>query len=107
MGKLLGDNYFNPATKKGVAEGGKSFDRAFNSFVLNPILKYKKGNVFGMLEKFDIKLIPEEKELEDKALLKVMKKFLPAGDSLLEMIVINLPSPATTQCYHQAYPLLD
>ncbi|KAJ7837417.1 P-loop containing nucleoside triphosphate hydrolase protein [Mycena olivaceomarginata] len=37
---------------------------------------------------------------DGKALLKVvMRKFLPAGDSLLEMIVINLPSPATAQRY--------
>ncbi len=28
-----------------------------------------------------------------------MHKFLPAGDSLLEMIVINLPSPNTAQKY--------
>jgi elongation factor 2 len=28
-----------------------------------------------------------------------MKKFLPAGDSLLEMIVLNLPSPETAQRY--------
>jgi elongation factor 2 len=28
-----------------------------------------------------------------------MKKFLPAGDSLLEMIVIHLPSPVTAQRY--------
>jgi elongation factor 2 len=28
-----------------------------------------------------------------------MKKFLPAGDALLEMIVIHLPSPAVAQKY--------
>ena len=40
----------------------------------------------------------DEKELEGKALLKtIMKKFLPAGDSLLEMIVLHLPSPETAQ----------
>jgi len=111
MTKLWGDNYFNPATKKwttkGVADDGKPLDRAFNSFVLDPIFKifdatmnYKKDTIFGMLEKLDVKLVPEEKELEGKALLKVvMRKFLPAGDSLLEMIVINLPSPATAQRY--------
>jgi elongation factor 2 len=111
MGKLWGDNFFNPATKKwttkGAVEGGKPLDRAFNTFVLDPIFKifsaimnYKKDSVFGMLEKLEVKLTPEEKDLEGKALLKViMRKFLPAGDSLLEMIVINLPSPATAQRY--------
>jgi len=111
MAKLWGDNYFNPATKKwttkGTVDGGKPLDRAFNSFVLDPIFKifdaimnYKKDSIFGMLEKLEVKLNSEEKELEGKALLKVvMRKFLPAGDSLLEMIVINLPSPATAQRY--------
>ena len=111
MGKLWGDNYFNPATKKwttkGTIDGGKNLDRAFNTFVLDPIFKifdaimnFKKDSVFGMLEKLDVKLTPEEKDLEGKDLLKiVMRKFLPAGDSLLEMIVINLPSPATAQRY--------
>ncbi|KIY62562.1 P-loop containing nucleoside triphosphate hydrolase protein, partial [Cylindrobasidium torrendii FP15055 ss-10] len=111
MAKLWGDNYFNPATKKwttkGVDESGKPLDRAFNMFVLDPIFKifdaiinHKKEALFPMLQKLDIKLVQDEKDLEGKALLKVvMRKFLPAGDSLLEMIVINLPSPATAQRY--------
>lgn len=111
MGKLWGDNYFNPATKKwttkGTTDAGKPLDRAFNTFVLDPIFKifdaitnFKKDATATMLEKLEVKLTPEEKELEGKALLKVvMRKFLPAGDSLLEMIVINLPSPATAQRY--------
>lgn len=111
MLKLWGDNYFNPATKKwttkGTDEKGKPLERAFNMFVLDPIFRifdavmnFKKDSIAPMLEKLDIKLLQEERELEGKALLKViMRKFLPAGDSLLEMIVINLPSPATAQRY--------
>jgi len=42
----------------------------------------------------------DEKDLEGKALLKVvMRKFLPAADALLEMMVIHLPSPVTAQAY--------
>lgn len=53
-----------------------------------------------MLENLGIKLVQDECDLEGKALLKViMRKFLPAGNSMLEMIVINLPSPATAQRY--------
>jgi translation elongation factor EF-G len=38
--------------------------------------------------------------LEGKPLLKIiMKKFLPAADALLEMIVLHLPSPVTAQKY--------
>merc|ERR1712232_866406 len=42
----------------------------------------------------------DEKELKGKALLKrVMQKWLPAGDTVLEMIVLHLPSPAKAQSY--------
>ena len=111
MIKLWGDNFFNPATRKwttvGTAADGKPLERAFNSFVLEPIFKifdavmnFKKDAIGPMLEKLEIKLAQDERDLEGKALLKVvMRKFLPAGDSLLEMIVINLPSPATAQRY--------
>ncbi|KAF9371188.1 Elongation factor 2 [Mortierella sp. AD011] len=76
-------------------------------FILDPIFKlfesvmnFKKDATFTMLEKLDIALKTDEKELEGKALLKViMKKFLPAGEALLEMIVIHLPSPVTAQKY--------
>ncbi|KAF7319731.1 Elongation factor [Mycena kentingensis (nom. inval.)] len=105
MLKLWGDNFFNPATRKWSTKNtdadGKPLDRAFNTFVLDPIFKifdavmnFKKDAIGPMLEKLDIKLAPEEKDQEGKALLKtIMRRFLPAGDSLLEMIVINLPSP--------------
>ncbi|KIL56826.1 hypothetical protein M378DRAFT_172365 [Amanita muscaria Koide BX008] len=111
MSKLWGDNYFNPATKKWATSAtgadGKPLERAFNMFVLDPIFKIfdavtnvKKDAITNMLEKLEIKLAQDERDLEGKALLKViMRKFLPAGDSLLEMIVINLPSPATAQRY--------
>lgn len=111
MNKLWGDNYFNAATKKWTTKStdadGKPLDRAFNKFVLDPIYKifdavmnFKKEQVFTMLEKLEVKLLQEEKDLEGKALLKVcMRKFLPAGEAMLEMIVINLPSPATAQRY--------
>jgi len=111
MSKLWGDNYFNPATKKWTTnskgDGGKELERAFNMFVLDPIyrifeaiMNFKKDQAFALLEKLEVKLLAEERDLEGKALLKVaMRKFLPAGDALLEMIVVNLPSPATAQRY--------
>ncbi|KAF8347045.1 P-loop containing nucleoside triphosphate hydrolase protein [Amanita rubescens] len=111
MAKLWGDNYFNGATRKwttnSIGADGKPLERAFNQFVLDPIFRifdavmnFKKDAINTMLEKLEVKLTQEERDLEGKALLKVfMRKFLPAGDSLLEMIVINLPSPATAQRY--------
>ncbi|KAI0295018.1 P-loop containing nucleoside triphosphate hydrolase protein [Russula brevipes] len=111
MAKLWGDNFFNPATKKWSTKptdaDGKPLERAFNQFVLDPIFKifesvmnFQKDKIGPMLDKLEVKLAQNERDLEGKALLKViMRKFLPAGDSLLEMIVINLPSPATAQRY--------
>lgn len=107
MPKLWGDNYFNPKTKKWTKTSEGGAERAFNMFVLDPIFRifdsimnFKKDEIPTLLDKLEIKLAVEERELEGKPLLKaVMKKFLPAGDALLEMIVINLPSPVTAQRY--------
>ncbi|CAF9930077.1 MAG: Elongation factor 2 [Gomphillus americanus] len=108
--RLWGDSFFNPHTKKWTKNGeheGKSLERAFNQFCLDPIfrifnscMKYKKEEVDALLGKLEIKLSADEKDLEGKALLKtVMRKFLPAADALLEMMVLHLPSPVTAQKY--------
>ena len=111
MTKLWGDVFFNPKTKhwtnKDRDQDGKPLERAFNMFVLDPIFRlfdaimnYKKDQIPILLEKLEIVLKAEEKDLEGKALLKVvMRKFLPAADALLEMIVMHLPSPVTAQAY--------
>ncbi|KAG8921060.1 Elongation factor 2, partial [Tulasnella sp. 417] len=111
MTRLWGDNYFNPATKKwstkATTDDGKQLERAFNLFVLDPIdkifdavMSFKKEDIPTICAKLDVKLVEYEKDLEGKPLLKViMRKFLPVGEALLEMIVINLPSPATAQRY--------
>ncbi|KAG2739297.1 P-loop containing nucleoside triphosphate hydrolase protein [Suillus brevipes Sb2] len=111
LAKLWGDNFFNPATRKWGTKSsdadGKALERSFNMFVLEPIFKifdavmnFKKDQIGPICEKLDVKLTSDEQDLDGKALLKVvMRKFLPADDSLLEMIIINLPSPATAQRY--------
>ncbi|KAK1046203.1 translation elongation factor 2, partial [Friedmanniomyces endolithicus] len=89
MDRLWGDNFFNPKTKKWVKVGGDGMERAFNQFCLDPIFRifdcvmnFKKEQIPTLLEKLDIKLVGEEKDLEGKALLKVvMRKFLPAADA--------------------------
>ncbi|KAJ7177602.1 P-loop containing nucleoside triphosphate hydrolase protein [Mycena filopes] len=114
MKRLWGDNYFNPETKKWSTKStdaeGRPLERSFNMFVLDPIFRIfdtimgsTKGGIGSILEKLDITLSQAERELEGKHLLKaVMQKFLPAGDALLNMIVVHLPSPATAQRYRLA-----
>ncbi|CEP60297.1 elongation factor 2 LALA0_S01e07492g [Lachancea lanzarotensis] len=111
MERLWGDSYFNPKTKKWTNKetdaDGKPLERAFNMFVLDPIFRlfaaimnFKKDEIPVLLEKLEINLKSDERDLEGKALLKiVMRKFLPAADALLEMIVMHLPSPVTAQNY--------
>ena len=63
-------------------------------------MNHKKDQTAKLLEKLNIKLSSEERELEGKPLLKkVMQKWLPAGETLLQMITIHLPSPVTAQKY--------
>jgi len=114
MGKLWGDNYFDPSTKKWTKKAtnaaGKPLKRAFCQFVMDPInllfksiMNGEKAKYEKMITSLQIILTNDEKDLTGKALLKtVMRKFLPAGDALLEMLVLHLPSPVQAQKYRCA-----
>uniref|UniRef100_A0A8C0AWM8 Tr-type G domain-containing protein n=1 Tax=Buteo japonicus TaxID=224669 RepID=A0A8C0AWM8_9AVES len=111
MKKLWGDKYFDPATgkfsKSATSPDGKKLPRTFCQLVLDPIFKifdaimnFKKEEAAKLIEKLDIKLDIEDRDKEGKPLLKaVMRRWLPAGDALLQMITIHLPSPVTAQKY--------
>lgn len=107
MDRLWGDNFFNPKTKKWTKTGEDGVERAFNQFILDPIFrifdaftKGKNEELLTICSKIDVKLTTEEKEATGKGLLKaIMRKFLPAADALMEMMVIHLPSPITAQKY--------
>jgi len=108
MGKLWGDWYFDATRKVWTSQNkdGK-LERAFCQFIATPIttlfeaiMAEKHGKVKKMLKAIGVELKTEEKELVGKQLLKrVMQKWLPAGDTVLEMIVLNLPSPVQAQKY--------
>jgi len=99
-------------TNRGVdtATGAK---RAFVTFIMDPIINMfqavmnneltKKGipKAFNMAEAVGVHLTEEEKKtLTGKPLLKrIMQKWIPAADAILEMIVVHLPSPAKAQAY--------
>jgi len=90
-----------------TADDGSHLRRAFVQFILDPIYKLFDSIMKDEVEKYNkmlkslgIVLKAEDKDLKNKMLLKcVMRKFLPASDALLEMLVVHLPSPAKAQRY--------
>ena len=107
MKKLWGDNFYNPKTKKWSKEETAGSKRGFTQYILDPIykmfeytMKKPKDQALELVEKLGIKLTFEEKENQEKQLMKVvMRKWLPAGEALLQMITFHLPSPVTAQKY--------
>jgi len=106
MARLWGDQFYNAKEKKWKKVASEGV-RGFTMFVLDPIYKmfdavmnFKKDVYEKLLEKLDIKLSVEDKELEAKPLIKkIMQKWLPAGETMLQLITIHLPSPVTAQKY--------
>jgi len=87
--------------------------RSFVAFIMDPIVSMfqavmnneltKKGTpkAWNMATNVGVNLTEDErKTLTGKALLKrIMQKWIPAADAVLEMIIVHLPSPATAQAY--------
>merc|ERR1712088_908237 len=107
MKRLWGDNCFNPKSKKWSKTMQSGYVRGFNQFVLDPIYKVfdaimnnKTANIDKLIKHTKVKIKAEEREKEGKPLLKTfMRNWLLAGETLLQMITIHLPSPVTAQKY--------
>jgi len=107
MNRMWGENFYNAETKKWAKKADVGYKRAFCMFVLDPIFKifdaimnFKKEETQKLLEKLNIVLKGDDKDKDGKNLMKVvMRTWLPAGDALLQMIAIHLPSPVTAQKY--------
>lgn len=107
MGRLWGDQFYSPKDKKWTNQSTPGYQRGFTTYILDPIykvfdtcMKKPKEEALALCDKLNIKLTVEDKENNDKQLLKViMRKWLPAGEALLQMITIHLPSPVTAQRY--------
>jgi len=109
--KMWGDNFYNPATKswsnKMIGKNGKKLERAFCSFILKPIsmlfdaiMNDKKEMYTKILQKIGVTIPKDAVDLTNKPLLKrVMQTWLPAAETLLQMIVNYLPSPREAQAY--------
>jgi len=107
MRNLWGDRFYSAKEKKWFKEETPGADRGFTKYILAPIyqifdfcMNKTKAEAMTLIEKIGVKLTSDEKDLETKQLLKcTMRKWLPAGDAMLQMIVIHLPSPVTAQKY--------
>jgi len=109
--RLWGENFFDAKNKKWIKQetnaDGERVRRAFCQFCLDPIyqifdavMNEKVEKVNKMLKSLNVSLTAEEREQVPKRLLKtVMMKFLPAAETLLQMIVAHLPSPKRAQNY--------
>lgn len=109
--RLWGDNFFDAKNKKWIKSetnaAGERVRRAFCQFCLDPIYQIfdavmteKQEKVDKMLKSLNINLTADEREQVPKKLLKsIMMKFLPAAETLLQMIVAHLPSPKKAQSY--------
>jgi len=107
MKRLWGNQFYHPKEKKWYKEETVGAVRGFTNYILAPIyeifntcMNKPKEDALKLIEKIGVKLTAEDKDLETKQLLKcTMRKWLPAGDAMLQMIVIHLPSPVTAQKY--------
>jgi elongation factor 2 len=111
MQKLWGDNFYNTDknkwTSKQYSADGKKYERGFCQFIMTPIVQLSKAimnnkqeAVTELIEKLSIPISRQDRDLTQKALLKTcMRLWLPAAQTLLEMIINHLPSPAAAQVY--------
>jgi elongation factor 2 len=107
MSKLWGDNWLKGGKTWTNRNPNDGTERAFCQFIMAPIcqmftaiMEDKQKKIQKLLKVTGVELTKEDKELTGKPLLKrVMQKWLPVGDAILEMIVVKLPSPIAAQRY--------
>ncbi|KAF7694703.1 Elongation factor 2 [Cucumispora dikerogammari] len=100
---------FDPNNNRGMFKSeGTSEQQPLIVFILNPIYAVRDAvlakdckKIREILKNFKVEFEPDEIEKLDvkKLFIHVMKKWLPASNTLLEQIILNLPSPITSQKY--------
>merc|ERR1719393_356019 len=108
MKHLWGDYFYDAKGKKWVkAMSATAPKRGFVQWILDPIYKAfksimeeKEDDIAKIMKVCGVVLKGDDKDLKAKPLLKCfMRTWLPAGETLLQMIAIHLPSPLTAQNY--------
>ena len=111
MPQLWGERFWDAKSKKFLHrqtdDAGNVLQRTFCQFVLAPIVQLSraimaddKPKFMNMFSKLGIKLHENETQMEGRELLSaVYRRWLPAAEALLEMIVLHLPSPVQAQKY--------
>lgn len=111
MKKFWGENFFNTKTKKWTTKqhnnDGTQNPRGFCHFILKPIndliqaiMEEKTEKYEKLLKRLNVKMPKDSVGQTGKPFLKAaMRTWLPAGDTLLNMIVEHIPSPVQAQKY--------
>eukprot|EP00455_Lapot_gusevi_P008830 TRINITY_DN138_c0_g1_i4.p2 TRINITY_DN138_c0_g1~~TRINITY_DN138_c0_g1_i4.p2 ORF type:complete len:686 (+),score=309.61 TRINITY_DN138_c0_g1_i4:223-2280(+) len=112
MQRLWGDNYYNAAKNKWAKQSldpatGDVYTRGFVHYILKPInalfdavMNAEVDKYNKLLERLDIRIPSDARDLLGKHLLKrLMQTWLPLADTLLQMIIVHLPSPVRAQKY--------
>jgi elongation factor 2 len=114
LDRLWGESFYSPSMKKWVSyEQSLSVDdaqRGFNQLILRPVYQMLKAceelnieEIRTLLDKLAVR-IPADKidaELQNSTSImsNVMKRWLPASEAMLHLIVLHLPSPVQAQIY--------
>ena len=112
--RLWGETFYSSTSKRWLSyEQSRSVDdakRGFNQFILQPLYQMLKAceeldmdAVRELLSKIDVRLPADKLDasvLDSKTIMSnVMKRWLPAGEAMLHLIVLHLPSPVCAQTY--------
>lgn len=111
MTKLWDNNFYDPKSKKWVKKNAdQTLMRGFSQFVLNPIkivfdtiMSEQKAIYQPIIDALKLKFTRKDMDKasnRNKDFLKlVMRTWLPAGNTLFDMIADHLPSPVIAQAY--------
>lgn len=118
MERLWGESFYSSKNRKWMSyEQSRTIDdakRGFNQFILQPMYQLLNAcaelnidEVRTLLSKLDIKLANDKLDtsvLDGKTIMSnVMKRWLPAGEAMLHLIILYLPSPLQAQIYRTQY----